>query len=107
MTLNLHVLMVLLLSASGSLASLIIGLTATKMARTVPASSTGLTGTISTALTASASSVNTALNVSFCLLLHIFYFFLSVHMFISLFFKECRGRCESYSQRTGYFSFPV
>lgn len=80
MTLHLHVPLVLSLSGSGSLASLIIGLTATKTARTAPVSSTGLTGTISTALTASASSVNRPLNVSFCSLLHIFYF-LSVCMF--------------------------
>lgn len=46
-----------------------------KTARTVPASSTRLTGMISTALIASASSVNRTLNVSFYLLLHIFCFF--------------------------------
>lgn len=94
--------MVLSLSGSGSPASLITGLTATKKARTVPASSTGLTGTISTALTASASSVNRPLNVSFCLLLHIFHFFSLCACLFSYLFKEYRDKCVSVSIKVNY-----
>lgn len=57
-------LFLLLLSGSGSLASLTTGLMATKRARTVLVLFIMPTGMISTALTASVSSVNVPLSVS-------------------------------------------
>lgn len=62
--LNFEILFVLLLSGSGSLASLITGLMVTKKARTVLALSITLSGMISTARTALVSSVNVPLIVS-------------------------------------------
>lgn len=54
----------LVLSGSGSLASLITGLMAMKKGKTVLASSMTLSGMTSTALTALVSSVNVLLSVS-------------------------------------------
>lgn len=62
--LNFEILFMLLLSGSGSLASLITGLMVTRKARTVLALSITLSGMISTALTALVSSVNVPLTVS-------------------------------------------